>query len=352
MAVYLYGRSVGREGTTQRMRRFVVGIAFTLGSVALLLRLIDWRTALEILQHADLRFIGLAVVSLLISLSLKTLRWRFLLPSDAGVSIRRLFRILHISFMLNNILPARLGDVARVAMTSRQPGLRVGSVLSSLLTERVTDSVTLLTCFVLVSPLLPIPDAYANWLERAWYALAVVAVLLVLSILLHRHVARMATHIPLPGRIRTNERLRDEARSFGAGWRQLFTRRLIVPVWGSSAMAWVGAFTINYLLLQALDIDAPLAASILLTCTTNLAMLVPSSPGYIGVFHAAATLSLIPFDVDATRALSFAIVAHLVNVLPVSILGALFLLAGKESISLRWGHTPVEPIVVEVDPRA
>jgi hypothetical protein len=100
-------------------------------------------------------------------------------------------------------------------------------------------------------------------------------------------------------------------------------------------MAWVGAFAINYMLMQALDIDAPVTVAVLLTCTTNLAMLLPSSPGYLGVFHAAATLSLLPFDVGPSRALSFAILAHLVNVVPVSLLGAAFLLWGRESLSFR-----------------
>ena len=48
-------------------------------------------------------------------------------------------------------------------------------------------------------------------------------------------------------------------------------------------------------------------------------------------------LSLAPFDVGASHALSFAILAHLVNVVPVSILGASFLLLGRESLSLNMG---------------
>ena len=63
-------------------------------------------------------------------------------------------------------------------------------------------------------------------------------------------------------------------------------------------------------------------------------MLIPSSPGYIGVFHAAATLSLLPFDVASGPALSFAILAHLVNVVPVSLIGAVFLLLGHDQINL------------------
>jgi hypothetical protein len=59
----------------------------------------------------------------------------------------------------------------------------------------------------------------------------------------------------------------------------------------------------------------------------------------------------VPFNVDKATALSFAIIAHLVNVLPVSILGALFLLGGRESVQLSLPgrsrrpapEAPVEP---------
>ena len=86
---------------------------------------------------------------------------------------------------------------------------------------------------------------------------------------------------------------------------------------------------------------APIAVAVLLTCTTNLAMLIPSSPGYVGVFHAAATLSLLPFGVGSSEAFGFAILAHLVNVLPVSLLGAIFLLLGRESIQLSFRRSAV-----------
>jgi uncharacterized protein (TIRG00374 family) len=128
--------------------------------------------------------------------------------------------------------------------------------------------------------------------------------------------------------------MRVEAKSFQDGWRQLFSRRHVLRIWVWSWTAWLGAFAINYLLMRALNIDAPVTVAVLLTCTTNLAMLIPSSPGYIGVFHAAATLSLAPFGIGPANALSFAILAHLVNVVPVSLLGASFLLLGHETVSL------------------
>lgn len=317
--------------------RFALGLAVTAICAALLLHLIPWSSTRAALSSADPVFIGLAVTCLVASLIAKTIRWRLLLPDASGVSTPRLYRILHISFLLNNVLPARLGDVARVAMTTRQPGVRFGHVLSSLLTERVTDTVTLLACFLIISPFLPVPAAYKEIIEIAWVVVAVVVLLALAAAVFRRSLQRLAQKGHLGALVPGNGRLREEATSFSEGFRQLFSRRHVVSIWGWSWGAWLGAFAINYLLMRACHIDAPIAVAVLLTCTTNLAMLIPSSPGYVGVFHAAATLSLLPFHVASGTALSFAILAHLVNVVPVSLIGAAFLLFGREQISFSLG---------------
>jgi uncharacterized protein (TIRG00374 family) len=323
------------------MVRFLFGVGFTVISAVLLMKLIDWRRSLNVLERADPWFIAAAVSCLVISLMAKTVRWRFLLPAESTITTPRLYRILHISFLLNNVLPARLGDVARVAMTVRQPGLRIGHVLSSLLTERFADTVTLLACFVLVSPFLPLPVQYVEWLHIAWWVLGGMAAAALVFIVLRRHIETLAARVQLPG-FPGAGRFRNEAQSFRQGLGHLVSREHLLPIWGTSIVAWITAFAINFLIFHSLGIEVPLTVAVLVTCVTNMAMLVPSSPGYIGVFHAAATLVLMPFDVSASLALSFAIVAHLVNVIPVSIIGAVFLMAGHDAISLnlRGGGPP------------
>ena len=329
--------------------RFAIGLLITAACAGLLLRLIPWSSTQAALKSADPVFIGLAVSCLVASLIAKTVRWRLLLPDTSGVSTPRLYRILHISFLLNNVLPARLGDVARVAMTTRQPGVRFGHVLSSLLTERVTDAVTLLAGFLIVSPFLPVPENYKDALRIAWVVIAGIVLLTLTAAVFRRRLQRLAQKGHLDALVPGNERLREEAKSFSEGFRQLFSRRHVVSIWGWSWGAWIGAFAINYLLMRACHIDAPIAVAVLLTCTTNLAMLIPSSPGYVGVFHAAATLSLLPFHVASGTALSFAILAHLVNVVPVSLIGAAFLLFGREQISFNLGALRREQKVIEAE---
>lgn len=314
------------------MRRALIGVVVSVGSLALLYFATDWTRTLPILRGANWIWISIAVACLVGSVMAKAARWRVLLPATPGLTGPRLFGILQISFLLNNVLPARVGDIARVAMTSRQSGVRVGHVLSSLVVERVADAAVLVGCFVLISPFLPLPDAYEEWLRYAWAGVLFGALLVVALVFSRRSVARMARSQAVQRRLPAHEVLRLEMASFGEGLRALLSRRNAVQIWGWSLAAWAGAFAINYLLMLALGIDAPITVAVLLTCTTNLAMLIPSSPGYVGVFHAAATLSLLPFDVSAPLAFSFAVLAHLVNVLPVSLLGMAFLIWGRETM--------------------
>jgi hypothetical protein len=216
--------------------------------------------------------------------------------------------------------------------------MRVGAVVSSMVSERLADALVLIGAFLLVSLFAPLPPAYHPWLLTAWAGIAVLFVSLVLIASIGR-LRRPRSTARVGGTSRAGaaarpSRMRDELRAFARGFPRLLHRSSFRGVWGWSAVAWLGAFAINYFLIRAVGIHAPWTAAVLLTCTTNAVMLVPSSPGYIGVFHAAAVVVLLPFGVPEESALGLAILAHMVNVLPVSLLGLGFLVADHETLGL------------------
>jgi len=73
---------------------------------------------------------------------------------------------------------------------------------------------------------------------------------------------------------------------------------------------WSLSALINYVIMLAMDVPAPFAAAIFLLVFSNLGMIVPSAPGYVGVFHALAVLSLGAFGVDPSYAMGYAVVLH------------------------------------------
>jgi hypothetical protein len=69
--------------------------------------------------------------------------------------------------------------------------------------------------------------------------------------------------------------------------------------------------------------------------TGTLATLIPSSPGYVGTFDYFAILGLTAFGAPRVLATAFAMVVHLILWLPVTLVGAAFLIAPGAPAALR-----------------
>lgn len=299
-------------------RRFaqpMAGLAVSVVSIALLIRLVDLGEVGRSLRSADLTLVALAVAVLFVSLGAKTLRWWLLLPRSSEVTYGALFSILHASMFLNNVLPLRAGDFARGAMAARLPGLSLGPVVASMLAERAIDAVVLTACFLLVAPFVArgvlVPDLTPEWPTL----LAIVGGVGFVALLVA--AARRYRHLVSPvwsGRLS----------EFGDSWRRVASTEGWA-IWATTAVAWIAAFGVNVLLFHAMGIEVSPLMAVVVTCVTNLAMLVPSSPAHIGPYHAAATVTLVVAGVGASPAASFSVFSHLVNVVPVSLVGGALL---------------------------
>jgi uncharacterized membrane protein YbhN (UPF0104 family) len=76
-----------------------------------------------------------------------------------------------------------------------------------------------------------------------------------------------------------------------------------------------------WLCFLALHVDEGFEAALLVVIAVNLAMVLPSAPAGLGVFHAATVLTLSAFGVDRAEALSYAVVVHALNFLPLIVVG-------------------------------
>ncbi|NIP87501.1 MAG: hypothetical protein GWO21_00180, partial [Gammaproteobacteria bacterium] len=86
---------------------------------------------------------------------MRAFRWRvLLLPALAESSFRSRFSAVCIGFAGNNLLPARLGEFARVAAFSRMEPIGLGATFASLVLERLFDAL-ILVGFLLPALYLP-----------------------------------------------------------------------------------------------------------------------------------------------------------------------------------------------------
>ncbi len=82
-------------------------------------------------------------------------RWRAMFPRAERPGFAPTFWALMLGLFANNVLPARLGEVARMAALSRETGLRRTQVLTTIVVERVFDLAALAVIAAVTLPLVP-----------------------------------------------------------------------------------------------------------------------------------------------------------------------------------------------------
>ncbi|VAX16622.1 hypothetical protein MNBD_NITROSPINAE03-1960, partial [hydrothermal vent metagenome] len=88
----------------------------------------------------------------------------------------------------------------------------------------------------------------------------------------------------------------------------------------------------NYFIFQAFNLDLPISASFLVLLSQILGVMVPSAPGFIGVFHAATIAGLMFYGVDSELALSVALTLHIIMFTMQTIPGLIFLWVEQYSL--------------------
>src|SRR5439155_12016874 len=100
------------------------------------------------------RLIVPAIGCYFIGVWLRSARWGLLLPEHT-VKTSTLFRALVVGFTVNNLLPLRVGEVARTYLLNRWCRIPYGATIASLVVERVLDGLSLAMLLLLSLTLVP-----------------------------------------------------------------------------------------------------------------------------------------------------------------------------------------------------
>lgn len=126
-----------------RRLRFALGFGLGIGLCWLALRGLDPAHVWAEVRSAEPLWLCLAFVLCWLGYRLRAVRWRWLLAGAAGEAPRDPFGILMLGYFLNNVLPARAGELARVALMQKQHGVPAAGTLATLFAERIVDGVVL-----------------------------------------------------------------------------------------------------------------------------------------------------------------------------------------------------------------
>lgn len=323
-------------GPWQRHRlsvlRLGVGFGISIVCLALLLRAVSPGEIAARLSEGNALVLVPAVALYFVGTLVRSLRWRALLRGRA-VDVGLLFRTLVIGLTVNDLLPGRLGEVARVFLLARHASVPLGVSLASIIVERVLDGIAL-TALLALGILLA---GTGGWLlQLALFSGGLFAALT--AVLLWGALAPgMAGGVGhafarlLPGRLGAiSRRLIDGVLAGLAPLAHASTAGLVLML---SLLAWTVEAGMYLVIMGGFRVAGGVAASAMGTAVANLATLVPSSPGYIGTFDLAlqAVLEGV-FGNSRDAATGYAVVVHLALLFPVVALGLFFM--WREDLSL------------------
>jgi hypothetical protein len=253
-------------------------------------------------------------------LVVKGFRWQLLFLPEHHVPFAPVFTALCAGYLASNVLPARLGEVVRVLLLASEEPVGLARAVSTIVVERLLDVLSVMIILVLLLPFITLPPA-VNWAARTLGLLALVGygVLLLLSFWKERvlrwthSLLRHIRFLDRPAVYRAVGHLID-------GFATLRGRLGLVLV-AISLLSWFGSVAVGWCVAEAFNMSAPVTAIAFTLVVVALGMVVPSSPGYIGVFHYLVTVALAPFGVPKDLALSFAFVWHALNYIVLSVVG-------------------------------
>lgn len=330
--------------------RFWIGVLISILALILAFRNVNLRDVWAELVRANYWLLAASVPLLLFFLVLRAYRWRLLFYPQRGLRIRNLFAVINIGYLVSNILPARLGDVARAYFIGDTEPVSRTAAFSTVVAERVLDALCAVAGFFLVLPFAPVPD----WMVRIGLVVGVVALAAVILFVvlvrrrewtlrlldrilraLHwpdgetmtRFCARLAagTHLRFLARLPWLDRpqLESMAGSLIDGLSGITTLRQGPRLVIFSVAIWAVISAFYWVVLLAFDLAQPPIAGLAVSSVTALGMTVPSSPGFLGVFEFLTRETMGLFGMGPETAVSYAWAAHLIVYVLYTLLGVI-----------------------------
>ncbi len=319
------------------LKNWKIGLGFLISIIALVWTFsgINFTDFFKSLAQANLLWFIPGLLAWFVTLLARAKRWSILM-SDTPFMVT--FHALNIGYLLNCVLPGRVGEIGRAFVIGERTSLSAAKAMSSVIVERLFDLAVVVILFVVFAQFIPMS---ADLARGASIAGALVMLLVVMAGVMLWQSARVERLLALLFR-RILPRVNAEPwlqrfRELCAGFRIVGTPWRFWNVVMLTAVIWVATIVFAYLVMAGFF--APRwDQSGLMIIVANLAGALPSAPAGLGVVQGFASKSLIvPFGMgpaQAALATAYVFVWSLVQILGLIAFG----LFGLASIGMSFSQ--------------
>ena len=334
---------------SNRLKIGLLGVTISLLAVYFIVAQLNDELFIRAWQTARYVYLLPCVVLLLAGLVTRALRWQVLLDGD--MPLVRAFSIMNVAYLVNGILPLRIGEVARVYLASRiQKPIPFPKTTGTIIVERLLDLLSVVMMALVAIAL----GAQSDELKAASGFAAVVAVIgfsVLILLVSRRKWAKGLLNltlgiIPFLKRFPVLEVWFDQ---FLDGLMPLARPRALGLAIFWTVISWAFSIWAGYVLMFAFFEQASIAATMLYIAAAAFAIAVPAVPGNLGTYEASILLALYALGYEQSdTAIAFAVMVHAVNLIVHAATGIIgFIQEGISLTQLSQGvhqmqHPPTE----------
>jgi len=249
--------------------------------------------------------------ALLYSLSFlfRGVRWKELLKPIVNVGVIESTQIILLSFLANNLLPLRLGELVRAYVLGKNRGVGKMKSFSTVVLDRIVDGLVLVGIFaVSVMFVEGMPPEIGRFMLLPLALFVFVIAVFIFPKRLMPFAKGIA--IKLPFVKESHLGILDDSVAGSASLRQGWGSKGILVV--TSLFEWFAIAGMYWVIASQLGIPLSIAQLLLLTSITSLGAMLPSAPGYLGTHEAMLAFVLVAFGFTAEQGISVALVSHAV----------------------------------------
>jgi glycosyltransferase 2 family protein len=264
---------------------------------------------------------------------IRSQRWKYIIDPGKKISTLNIFSTFSIGMMMNLLMPALTGQVARIFLLAKKEKIKKTAAFSSVVLEVLFDALVLFGLLFIISLFYVFPSAIRNWEIVGGIIVLVLTVVLFWMSSHHKEATRILARRKFKTAQNLREKLFEIRNSFISGLTMLRSSKHLLYVTGLTVFSWMLQAVMVYLMIAAFGLKVNLWGAMVVMIINTVMVMIVITPVNIGTFQLACVFALSLFDVDKQTAFSFSLLLHTFNYLPPLLLGWYF--SFREGLSFK-----------------
>jgi len=328
---------------------FFIGITLSLIALYFAFRNVPIADLINYLESINYLWVLPSTLIVFAGFFLRAVRWQLILSSNQKIGFLSSYHPLIIGFMINCILPGRVGEIARPVILKKKDNVPFSTGLATVVAERIFDLFTLIILFIFFLSTAKIdPDLiieFGNYqlnsktLEAVFSGLIKLSVLLFVGVVIvgfdttRKMINRIIMGIPFVLFFfgsSFKKKIQDKVcepvvhiiENIASGFSIIKSPKLILICIIFSVIIWMLAALTYYVFslgCPGIKLSFAEITSVMLIVCFFIAL--PSAPGFWGLWEAGGVFALLLFGVSEKEAAGFTLANHAIQIFPVIIMG-------------------------------